>query len=845
MLHSPQPEPLTTIIATLLNELNELDAPIFLLLDDYHLIDEQAIHDSLLFVLDHLPAHLHLVLSSRVDPPLTLSRWRVRGQLLELRDADLRFQEEEAAQFLTHTMDLSLEDKEIEELERRTEGWIAGLQLAALSLLHHPDRAAFVQGFSGSHRYVLDYVQEEILDRLSPAMQHFMLHSSILHRMSASLCQAVTLEPESQLMLETIERANLFLVPLDEERRWYRVHDLFREALLARLHATQPALMPLLHQRAARWYEAQGEWREAISHALAAEDFSYAAHRMEQAAEQFWVMGESQTMSRWVMLLPDAVVREHARLALTSVLHLLQANQYSVETVWYRVLAQAEHLMARIEEMLLRNTSDALSEAEAALVRQRIHLLRLFIKMREATWNNDKDLVRIIDQHMRDLDEDDEMLWTMIPLNIQFVLHASPIGDGDTDHLLLILRSAKQKALAAGDHYAAIKLMQWIAHMYVPSGQLHSILQECLEALAMAKLISGFFHSVIWLHVYLVFVYYRRNQLEEARASLEKVLPYARDSRNVDMLVVGYFYWIFILLAEGNLIGAQQAMQELEDIVQHQRLFSYHTNFLMWLRLRLCLVSGYVEKANDLARHARRSLETEQADLTEVDYLLAAELARLSLALRQPEQAIQIITPYLEQVEQVQRQDTLIHLLAVYSVALHQAGKREQARTVAARLFALTEPEGDIRVYLDTGEPMKQVLKTLLNTPQDDEENTPPIPRAYISMLLSAFEQEEQMHAASRDVSQPASSRVQKAQQSDTASFPDLVTGRPVLIEALTPQEQRVLRLLAAGRSNGEIASDLVVSINTVKAHVKKIYSKLHVGNRVAASEVARALHLL
>ena len=223
MLRSPQPPSLTICLSTLLNDLYAQDVSTVLLLDDYHLIDEQAIHDSLLFVLDHLPAHLHLVLSSRVDPPLVLSRWRARGQLLELRDADLHFQEEEAAQFLTHTMDLSLEAEEIAELARRTEGWIVGLQLAALALQQREDRSAFVRGFTGGHRYVLDYVQEEILAHLPAPLRDFLLHTSILNRMSASLCQAVTAEPESSGLLETIERANLFLVPLDSERRWYRV----------------------------------------------------------------------------------------------------------------------------------------------------------------------------------------------------------------------------------------------------------------------------------------------------------------------------------------------------------------------------------------------------------------------------------------------------------------------------------------------------------------------------------------------------------------------------------------------------------------------------------------------
>ena len=844
MLHSPQPPPLTSILTTLLQDLSAVREPTFLLLDDYHLIEEQAVHDSLLFVLEHLPTQLHLVLSSRVDPPLALSRWRVRGHLLELRDADLRFQEEEAARFLAQTMNLALSGEEIAELARRTEGWIAGLHLAALSLQHHADPAAFVRGFTGSYRYVLDYVQEEILPRLPAPLQDFLLSSAILNRMTASVCQAVTGEPASAEMLERIERANLFLIPLDDERRWYRLHDLFREALLARLHAIRPEAVPLLHQRAAHWYEVQGEWREAIAHAVAAQDFSYAAGLMEQAAGRFWLRGEATTVYHWVMALPDAVLREHARLALTSALQVLQANQYSVETAWSSAQAQAEHLMARIDALLLRNMADAFSEAEAALVRQRLHVLRLVIKLREATWNNDKDVLRALDQQMRDLDEDDDILWQMIPLSSQFALRASPLGDGDTDRLLLLLRTMKQKALAAGDHYAAMKLMQWIAHMHLPSGRLHAVLQESQDALASAKLISGLFISIIWLHFYLVFVYYRRNQLEEARASLEKMLRYGRDWQNLEMLVIGYTYWMLILLAEDNLPGAQQAMQELEDIVQHQRLFPSHAHFLIWLRLRLCLAGGDVEQATKVARQVRHSLETEQADPVEVTYFLAAEVARFSLALRQPEEAIQTLTPYLERVEQVQRQDALIHLLAVYSVALYQADKRKQAHAVVVRLLTLTAPEGYLRVYLEAGEPMRQLLKALLEEPQDEAEHASPMLRSYVSTLLAAFEQEEQRHALRADV--PPVKAPEHQTPSETPSrLPDLASSMLAVLIPLTPQEQRVLRLLAAGHSNQEISRTLVVSLNTVKTHIKQLYSKLQVNSRIQASLLARDLHLL
>jgi ATP/maltotriose-dependent transcriptional regulator MalT len=287
MLHAPEPPPLSAILTVLLNELTPLAAeraPILLILDDYHVIDDEAIHEAVTFVLEHLPDNLHLVLASRVDPDLPLSRWRVRGELLEIRAADLRFSAAEATTFFTQALGESPAEEDVRLLEHRTEGWAAGLQLAALVMRQRADRSAFVRAFTGGQRYLMDYVQEEILERQPLKVQRFLLRIAVLTRLNAALCAALTEERTSQAMLEQLEHDNLFVAPLDEQRQWYRMHDLFREALLARLHATEPELVPVLHQRAAHWYAAQGELCEAIAHALAARDFATAAALIEREA---------------------------------------------------------------------------------------------------------------------------------------------------------------------------------------------------------------------------------------------------------------------------------------------------------------------------------------------------------------------------------------------------------------------------------------------------------------------------------------------------------------------------------------------------------------------------------
>jgi LuxR family maltose regulon positive regulatory protein len=434
------------------------------------------------------------MLASRVDPPLSLARLRVRGQMLELRDADLRFQKTEVASFLTDAMKLSLSEAEMSVLEQRTEGWIAGLLLAALALQQREDRSAFVWSFTGSQRYLLDYVQEEMLACLPAAMQRFLFYTAILNRMSASLCQAVTEEADSQALLERLERANLFLVPLDEERRWYRLHALIREALLAHLQATQPTLVVRLHRRAAHWYEEQGELREAIAHLLSAEDFSAAASLMEHAAEEVWLQGETQTLYRWVMALPDAVVREHACLLLNAALYLLNANSLTIEAQRIRAQTQAEQMMARVEAAMMAGAHEALQQrvngdaawstttgsslsadhtltaAETALLQRRLRLLRVWIASFEAMATSDREQLRLMYQQIRHLDNEDEVTWQVIPLSIAFTFRETFLREGA--FLLPLFVQARQRVQQTHDRFATFKITQWLPHLYMRAGQL-------------------------------------------------------------------------------------------------------------------------------------------------------------------------------------------------------------------------------------------------------------------------------------------------------------------------------------------------------------------------------------
>ncbi len=835
MLRSPQPQPLSTCLSTLLNELSSQDTPTFLLLDDYHLIGEQTIHDSVQFLLDHLPAHLHLVLSSRVDPPLALARLRARGQLLELRNVDLRFGQEETARFLMHTMNVSLSEAEIAELVRRTEGWIVGLQLAALSLVHHPDRAAFVYSFTGSHRYVLDYVQEEILARLSPAMQDFVLFTAILTRLSASLCQAVTGQAGSQEVLETIERANLFLVSLDDERRWYRFHDLFREALLSRLYATRPEVVPLLHQRAASWYEEQGQFREAMVHWLAARDFSAAARLMEQVARQFWLRGEATIMYHWMMELPDAQVREHAHLVLTSALYLLTLNFFSATTQWDKAYQEAQVLMARVETVLRKPESGRVNvpEMETRRLEQRLRLLRAWSVVIEQLVRGEPEQLRFIYQEVQDLEKDEEMIWQMIPLSTAFIFYY--VFQRDMALLVSKLQDAWPRVRQSADPFAMILIKRWLAQAYLRAGQLHQAYQESWAAVRLLKQAGEHPIQMGYGYIVLVLVLYQWNRLEEARSLLQSVIHDAAAWQHADLLAWSHRALVQIELAASELTTADRVvLQGEEHLTNPLRDMVYHS-WAVGVQVQRWLAVGKMEEADEWAAHVAFHLDDWEPHRAE-EFLA---LIRVYLAQQKYTQAVEVLERFSTYLDVPADMVIRIEFLSLSVVALQQAGMSEKARAVAARLLSLTEAEGHIRVYLDARVAMKQVLQSLLNATHD-EEHVSSVSRSYVLTLLRAFEQEERKTAL-RINGSPFFSQKQEALQQP----PGPASSTPALMEPLTSQERRVLRLLAEGLSNQEIAQELIVSLNTVKTHVKNLYSKLHVNSRTQASALARDLQLL
>jgi LuxR family transcriptional regulator, maltose regulon positive regulatory protein len=833
MLHSPQPPSFSALLTTLLNELTEHVAPIVLLLDDYQVIEDPLIQETVTFWVEHLPAHVHLLLSSRVDPDLPLPRWRAHGQLLEIRTDDVRFRPDEVGLFLRQTMGLALLEEEVVTLERRTEGWVAALQLAALSLRQQEDPSAWIATFTGSHHYVLDYVQQEILGMQPEPIQRFLLQVAVLTRMNAALCQAVTGELASQEILETLERSHLFVVPLDSERQWYRLHDLFREVLHARLQASQPELVPLLHLRVARWYEMVGELREAIAYALAALDYSYAASLMEQAAPAFWFRGEARTVHTWMLALPDTVLRAHLRLALRAALLFVNSANLGNKTLYVSMTAQVERTFTRMEGILRSKTELALSEAEVMSIEQRLRLLRVSIETRGLLKRADTEHLRLVAQSLEALPADSEESWNMIPLFFTFWLSVLHQGEGAS--LISRLQIAKQRLIKEGDHLVTIRVMAWLALAYTQTAQLHRAQQECWEALALYDQVGGRTVMAGYLYTALFDVSYACNRLEEASEWLQHLRRIAQDWQHGELLGRGERCSARLALASGDLSSAKEALYRLEALLELEG-YADQAPWVNTLRVHCWLAEAKLVEASEWA--AQTTLSPDGWDPARRWEVLV--LVRVSLAQQQYVRAVEILESFRRYFDRPGEIDTALEWMALSVLALHHSGKHKQAARIAARLLTLTESEGNMRVYLDLGTPMKQVLLTLLTPRHEQPEQAHRAPARslpFVAQLVAAFEQEEQQRRTS-PLTEPLPEPPQVlAGKNPSASL--------VPVEPLTRREQEILRLLSDGASNQEIADALVIQLSTVKKHVSNLLGKLGAESRTQAIAQAHTRSLL
>ncbi|MBA2285250.1 MAG: helix-turn-helix transcriptional regulator [Ktedonobacteraceae bacterium] len=823
LLASGQAVVLPTMLTVLINALCTLSNDFVLVLDDYHIIETPAIHEALAFLLDHMPAQMHLLIASRLDPPLPLARLRARHDLLELRAADLRFTTEEAADFLRQTMGLALPLEAVAALEARTEGWIAGLQLAALSLQGQEDSASFIATFAGSHRHVLDYLAEEVFARQPEPVQSFLLRTCILERLNGPLCDALSGQSHGQAMLTMLERKNLFIVPLDDQRTWYRYHHLFAGVLRTFAQRVLPARIPALHQQASCWYEHNGLIREAIEHAIASADTERAATLIEQfAGPTIWTYGEMVTLQRWLAPLPEEVVRSRPRLCiLRAWIHIYAVGYSPVE----RDAVQAALDMA---EACLQDAQQQLAPDDERLETQtmRGEIAALF------------SLLFCFRGDFPRMKEPACLALTLLPgehttlrcIAARMLCNLYEFY-GDTTMIEPAVQELMTISQTAHDVIGKLNALFTVACCQVMRGDLHRAAASHRAALDQAerqlKIVSIASPHSIGLGSILL----EWNDLAGAERYLLPGIESLKKRGDPGVLADGYRLLASLRLAQGDIDGTLAAIEEEEQVIQrsHQSLPPMFYTIAAAQRAWLSLTRGDLPAANQWASPYTHILDDDErftlARSTEL-----TTLAHIYLANNTAEAALQIVTRLLEVAEEMQRVDSIIQLLALQALAFSAQGHKQQAISTLARALVLAEPGGYIRAFVSEGAPMSALLLQVREALQDDEAlsiyNVSP---TYVQTLL----------AASRKPALP-----QATPQKHSASIRSPHKA-PRATQALSAREREIVRLMAAGLSDREIAQHLVLAENTVKTYAKRIYAKLDVKNRTQAVTHAVALKIL
>ena len=790
------------VVTTLVNALGAAPGDFTLILDDYHVVESVPIHDDLAYLLGHLPPRLHIVIASRSDPPLPLARLRASGQLTELRARDLRFTLDESSALLREVWDLDLSPHAITALDSRTEGWAVGLQLAALSLRQRPDPDAFLGAFAGTHRFVLDYLSEEVLERQSNQVRVFLLRNSILERLTGPLCNAVTGDSDGQDMLEALERANLFLIPLDEERRWYRFHHLFRDLLRSRLHRVEARRVPELHRRAAAWYEQHGLIDDAIRHVLAAEDWTWAAALVEKHLTETLRRGETVILQSWLSVLPDNAVRSRPALSLAQgLIHFHLGHLDRVE----RLLEHAEHAFdtgrqRQVSE--LPTGAGMVAEVPAAIA-----MLRAQVAGMRGDTERMVEYARRALAHMTE-EERGPRFW------------ARWLSDGGADWMRGKLARAERVAAemlaegrAADDADPLMTSCYSLAGVQRARGELGAALRTFRESLRLATedgRVSPF--HACEAHVGIAQVLYERNQLDDAFYHVtegieigKQVIWFFEPGRRLVTLA-------WIRHARGDADGALEAMNEACKMHPSPEIPS------LWLpappeRARLLLALGQAAMAERWTEERGLTADDEVSYLWERDYLV---LARVLLARSEPDLALRLLGRLNKLAETQGRLESIIQIRAVWALALQSSGNHQAALALLADSLALARPEGYIRVFADEGPPLAGLLRSLISARQRG--------------LVPAVSGAEQDHV--NRVARAFGPSLREAEPADQA--------KSALIVPLTGRELEVLNFVAAGKRNNDIAQELVVTLDTVKKHVSNIMGKLGASSRTHAVSVAR-----
>ena len=810
LLRSSHLPPIEALLGTLLNEISTISQDFVLVLDDYHLIDAQPIHVGTAFLLDHLPPQMRLLIAGRSDPPLPLSRLRGRGELTELRAADLRFTPDEAAAFLNEVMGLDLTADDVAALETRTEGWIAGLQLAALSMQGREDVRGFIAAFTGNDRYIVDYLVEEVLQRQPESFRSFLLQTSILDRLSGPLCDAVTGQESGKRLLDALERGNLFVVPLDDKRHWYRYHHLFADVLRAHSVEEQPDRVPTLHRRASEWYEDNGLRADAVRHALAAEDFERAAGLVELAWPAVLRSFEDATWLGWVRALPDELVRARPVLSAGYAWALLTRGELEAAEARLRDAERWLDATADTSERPEAPSSEmvVVDEEEFRLLPATIAAARTFHAQALG------DVPGTVEYARRALDllpEGDHFRRAMPTAILGLSYWAS--GDLEAAHRLIADSMANMRM--SGNPALAISGTSVLAYVRVAQGRLHEAISAYQQSLQRATEHGG---PVL---PGMADLYLGLSELHLERGDLKAATQHLLTSEELDEQAPqeAYQYRWRVALArmkevQGDLDGALDLLDDAERVYTGGVVPDVRP--VAALKTRVWVAQGRLSEALGWVRERGLSVDDDLSYLREFEH---ATLARVLIARHKSEredrsihEAVGLSESLLKAAEEGERTGSVIEILVLQALAHEAQDNIPNALAPLERALTLAEPEGYVRIFVDEGELMRILLRHAVARG---------VASSYTRRLLSAFD----------EPALPTSTPAQAAAAD--------------LAEPLTAREVEILRLVSAGMRNQEIADQLFISLSTVKRHISNAYGKLGAGHRTEAVARASELNLL
>jgi LuxR family maltose regulon positive regulatory protein len=828
LFSSPQTLPEDTIPTILINDLAPQDRPIVLVLDDYHEIQNTAIHTSLLFLLDHLPHNLHLIVSTRSDPPWPLARFRARNQLTEIRARDLRFSNAEAAEFLNHTMGLNLSIEDVAALEGRTEGWAAGLQLAALALQAplsqqstvarggRSDIPGFIKAFTGSHLYVAEYLVEEVLQRQPEEVRTFLLHTSILKWMNAGLCEAVTDCQDGQAILTALQRANIFVIPLDPEGLWFRYHHLFADLLRSRLYQTLPAeAIDGLHLRASRYFEQAGMADEAIQHALAAQDYAAAVHLIESHTVEMLVRGYSSTVEGWLNALPAGLGFQSPRIYMAFIwMYLLHGNY-----------TQIPPYVERLQGIFSGGQADPSASAEWLTLQS--FLVGAQEKLDES--------LALAQQALEIVPAEDSYVRSMA---YNALASAYQLAD-DYDHAIEACHQAIHFGRATANFFSEMMGIVILVQIALQHGQYNFAFETASEGIDRIESLG--IHSPVSAVVYgaLGQVYYQRYQIEQARAHILRAIQLSGAGGYRDIEIYLRAIYARLLQMQGDQEASRREIQKANDLLQ--------PTATAWARDEAVSQQVRLDLAQDRLAAAKKALEALGFSIPGESPVPAIEPGQivpyspgllynsvLRILLHQTKggrsvaglrQGVELAGRLVSGALQGNYLLTGLESLLLRAQLLAALGEEGDCLGDVARALELAEPEGFISIFVEGGPTVAEAVAALLR--QNRLGQTRP---EYARSILAAFSASQTSSAGPGEPTGPRSAEAGE------------LTG---LVEQLTPREMEVLELLAAGDSNQDIADKLVITVRTVKKHTSNIYGKLGASSRTQAVAYARELGLL